>query len=125
MPKDKKKERRPSTSDDSDSGPEDKGPAKKAKPTAASGSTPHCSMENGEPTWNLGGGMKFVKVTEFKGETRIDIRAYYVDKNTMETKPGKRGISLNYEQYQKLKTLIPEIDQKLLELYDDDKGDNF
>ena len=62
MPKDKKKERRPSTSDDSDSGPEDKGPAKKAKPTAASGSTPHCSMENGEPTWNLGGGMKFVKV---------------------------------------------------------------
>ena len=80
---------------------------------------------NDEPTWNLGGGMKFVKVTEFKGETRIDIRAYYVDKNTMETKPGKRGISLNYEQYQKLKTLIPEIDQKLLELYDDDKGDNF
>ena len=63
MPKDKKKERRPSTSDDdSDSGPEDKGPAKKAKPTAAGGSTPHCSMENGEPTWNLGGGMKFVKV---------------------------------------------------------------
>ena len=60
MPKDKKKERRPSTSD-SDSGPEDKGPAKKAKPTAA-GSTSHCSMENGEPTWNLGGGMKFVKV---------------------------------------------------------------
>ena len=124
MPKDKKKERRPSTSD-SDSGPEDKGPAKKAKPTAAGGSTPHCSMENGEPTWNLGGGMKFVKVTEFKGETRIDIRAYYVDKNTMETKPGKRGISLNCEQFQKLKTLIPEIDQKLLELYDDDKGDNF
>ena len=62
MPKDKKKERRPSTSDDSDSGPEDKGPAKKAKPTAATSGTPHCSMENGEPTWNLGGGMKFVKV---------------------------------------------------------------
>jgi len=80
---------------------------------------------NDEPTWNLGGGMKFVKVTEFKGETRIDIRAYYVDKNTMETKPGKRGISLNCEQFQKLKTLIPEIDQKLLELDDDDKGDNF
>ena len=92
---------------------------------------PHCFLENDEndkndePTWNLGGGMKFVKVTEFKGETRIDIRAYYVDKNTMETKPGKRGISLNCEQFQKLKTLIPEIDQKLLELYDDDKGDNF
>ena len=105
-----------------DSGPEDKGPAKKAKPSAAS--TPHCSMEN-EPTWNLGGSMKFVKVTEFKGETRIDIREYYVDSNTMETKPGKRGISLNCEQYQKLKTLIPEIDQKLLELDDDERGDDF
>ena len=31
----------------------------------------------------------------------------------METKPGKKGISLNCEQYQKLKTLISEIDQKL------------
>ena len=114
MPKDKKKERRPSTSDDSDSGPEDKGPAKKAKPTAAGGSTPHCSMENGEPTWNLGGGMKFVKVNEFKGKTYIDIRVHYVDKDTgMETKPGKKGISLTCEQYQKLKTLISEIDQKL------------
>ena len=69
--------------------------------------------------------MKFVGVREFKGKTYIDIREYYVDKNTMETKPGKKGISLNCEQYQKLKTLIPEIDQKLLELDDDDKGDDF
>merc|ERR1712193_397439 len=52
-------------------------------------------------------------VREFKGKTYIDIREYYVDKKTMETKPGKKGISLNCEQYQKLKTLISEIDQKL------------
>merc|ERR1712226_877163 len=99
--------------DDSDSGPEDKGPAKKAKPTAAGGSTPHCSMENGEPTWNLGGGMKFVKVREFKGKTYIDIREYYVDKNTMDTRPGKKGISLNCLQYQKLKSIIDVIDHAL------------
>merc|ERR1712020_752908 len=110
MPKDKKKARRDSSS--SDSGPEDKGPAKKAKPAAAGSSSGSCTMENGEPTW-LVGGMKFVKVREFKGKTYIDIREYYVDKSTMETKPGKKGISLNCEQYQKLKTLIPEIDAKL------------
>merc|ERR1712083_413418 len=98
MPKDKKKARRDSSS--SGSGPEDKGPAKKAKPAAGS-SSGSCTMENGEPTW-LVGGMKFVKVREFKGKT-------YIDKSTMETKPGKKGISLNCEQYQKLKTLIPEI----------------
>ena len=61
MPKDKKKARRDSSS--SDSGPEDKGPAKKAKPAAGS-SSGSCTMENGEPTW-LVGGMKFVKVFSF------------------------------------------------------------
>merc|ERR1739846_106442 len=109
MPKDKKKARRDSSS--SDSGPEDKGPAKKAKPAAGS-SSGSCTMENGEPTW-LVGGMKFVKVREFKGKTYIDIREYYVDKSTMETKPGKKGISMNVEQYCKLKDILSEIDDKL------------
>ena len=44
-----------------------------------------------------------VQVREFKGKTYIDIREYYVDKSTMDTKPGKKGISLTCEQYQKLK----------------------
>ncbi len=44
-----------------------------------------------------------MQVREFKGKTYVDIREYYVDKNTMETKPGKKGISLSCEQYQKLK----------------------
>jgi len=40
----------------------------------------------------------------------VDIREYYVDKSTMETKPGKKGISLSCEEYQKLKvTLYLEI----------------
>jgi hypothetical protein len=45
----------------------------------------------------------YMQVREFKGKTYVDIREYYVDKNTMETKPGKKGISLSCEQYQKLK----------------------
>merc|ERR1739844_219054 len=115
----KKARRDSSSSDDSDSGPADKAPVSKvakttsggAKTTSGGGAS-NCTMENGEPTW-LVGGMKFVKVREFKGKTYIDIREYYVDKKTMETKPGKKGISLNCEQYQKLKTLIADIDQKL------------
>lgn len=108
MPKDKK--RTVSTSD-SDSGPDDRAPVKKSKGAAAkpSGSGP---SDSGEPSWHLGRD-KHVKVREFKGKTYIDIREYYVDKNTMDTKPGKKGISLTCEQYQKLKSIIDEIDHAL------------
>ncbi len=43
----------------------------------------------------------------------IDIREYYVDKQTMDTRPGKKGISLTAVQYQALKQIIPEIDAAL------------
>ena len=55
----------------------------------------------------------FRQVREFKGKTYIDIREYYTDKSTMEMKPGKKGISLNVEQYSKLKTLLDDVDSKL------------
>jgi hypothetical protein len=40
------------------------------------------------------------QVREFKGRCFIDIREYYIDKATMDTRPGKKGISLSPEQYQ-------------------------
>ena len=43
----------------------------------------------------------------------VNIREFYVDKKSMETKPGKKGTSLSVEQYQKLKEIIPEIDSNL------------
>lgn len=49
----------------------------------------------------------------WKGRTFIDIREWYVDKSTMDTKPGKKGISLTPEQYQVLKAAMPEIDEAL------------
>jgi len=52
-----------------------------------------------------------VKIRSFKGKTYIDIREYY-EKNG-EMLPGKKGISLTPELYQKVKTLIPEIDEEL------------
>ena len=98
------------TDSDSDSGPDDRGPAPKG---AKKDSNPYKKAETSrpvskgargeeEPSWDLGKN-KWVKVREFKGQTYIDIREYYVDKDTMETKPGKKGISLNCQQYQKLK----------------------
>nr|ALS04292.1 activated RNA polymerase II transcriptional coactivator p15 [Acartia pacifica] len=116
MPKDKK---RPPSDSESDSGPEDRGPAKKSKPGAASKSSGAAKQEKSDsqlsgqdPSWHLGRN-KHVVVRSFKGQTYIDIREYYVDKNTMDTKPGKKGISLNCEQYQKLKTILDEIDHAL------------
>ena len=111
----KKKEKRPLTDSDSDSGPDDRGPAPKgAKKDSnpykkAETSRPVSKSSRGEedPSWDLGKN-KWVKVREFKGQTYIDIREYYVDKDTMETKPGKKGISLNCQQYQKLKVKSEE-----------------
>ena len=62
--------------------------------------------------WDLGN-MKKVCVRDFKGKTYIDIREYYVDKSTMDTRPGKKGISLNTLQYQKLKSIMDDIDHAL------------
>jgi len=111
MPKDRK---RVASDSDSDSGPDDKGPVKKSKGAAPQKSASNNSNPTGssDPSWHLGRD-KHVVVREFKGKTYIDIREYYVDKNTMETKPGKKGISLTCEQYQKLKSVIDEIDHAL------------
>mmetsp|Transcript_16786 Transcript_16786/g.21560 ORF Transcript_16786/g.21560 Transcript_16786/m.21560 type:complete len:110 (-) Transcript_16786:244-573(-) len=55
-------------------------------------------------------------VRSFKGRTLIDIREYYVDKNSGEEKPGKKGIALQPEQWEALKEACEEIDQAIEEL---------
>jgi len=42
----------------------------------------------------------------------VDIREFYTDQEG-ELKPGKKGISLNKDQWEKLKSLIPKIDSRL------------
>ena len=61
MPKDKK---RPKDDSDSDSGPEDRGPAKSPvkKSAKASGGADALNDGSGEPSWSLGN-MKFAKVS--------------------------------------------------------------
>lgn len=55
------------------------------------------------------GKMRYVNVRDFKGKVLIDIREYWMDQEG-EMKPGRKGISLNPEQWNQLKEQISEID---------------
>ncbi|KAI8098399.1 uncharacterized protein B0P05DRAFT_460572, partial [Gilbertella persicaria] len=46
------------------------------------------------------------------GEGSVDIREFYMDKNTQEMKPGK-GICFPLAQWNKLKGLVGDIDDAL------------
>jgi hypothetical protein len=105
--KDKKKKKVVESDSTSDSGPEDVGPpSKKAKPNTSS------SKAGEEPSWLLDRN-RFVKVREFKGKVYIDIREFY--ESDGELKPGRKGISLSTKQWQKLKSVISEVDEALKE----------
>merc|ERR1712126_539339 len=112
MPKDRESQskKRPKDDSSSDSDPDDRNPPPSKKDKSKDKSGP--PMENGEPTWELGQNKK-VKIREFKGKTYIDIREWYVDKKDMETKPGKKGISLNTIQFQQLRSLMEDVNKAL------------
>ena len=61
--------------------------------------------------WELSA-KRFVNINSFRGKQMVDIREYYTD-DSGETKPGKKGISLSLDQWEKLKKIIPEVDKKL------------
>jgi hypothetical protein len=48
------------------------------------------------------GKMRYVSVQDFKGKLLIDTREYWMDSEG-EMKPGRKGISLNMEQWSPLK----------------------
>lgn len=103
MPKNKKED-----TSDSDSGPEDREPIKKKVKTDDSYRT-----EDKEPTWDLGKN-RFVKVSQFKGKVYINVREFYNADG--ELKPGKKGIMLTGEQWQRFKASIDEIDEEFKKL---------
>uniref|UniRef100_A0A8R1E6Z2 PC4 domain-containing protein n=1 Tax=Caenorhabditis japonica TaxID=281687 RepID=A0A8R1E6Z2_CAEJA len=59
------------------------------------------------------GNLRYASVSNFKGKEYVNIREYYVDKNTGKIAPGRKGISITKAQWLNLKDLIPEIDKKL------------
>ncbi|XP_053909148.1 LOW QUALITY PROTEIN: activated RNA polymerase II transcriptional coactivator p15-like [Cuculus canorus] len=62
------------------------------------------------------GKMRYVSVRDFKGKILIDIREYWMDQEG-EMKPGRKGISLNPEQWNQLKEQISDIDDAVRKLH--------
>ncbi|VDM63427.1 unnamed protein product [Angiostrongylus costaricensis] len=106
--KSKKVEKRRLESDSSsDEGVDDKTPIKKSKSAGSK-----LKNADGEEMIEIGN-MRYVTVRNFRGKALVDIREYYLDKSSGEMRPGKKGISLNREQYQNFKAVLNEIDGKL------------
>lgn len=88
-------------------------PAKKQKGGESSrvggGSKGSSSSNNKDDNMFQIGKMRYVSVRNFKGKVLIDIREYWIDQEG-EMKPGRKGISLNPEQWNQLKEQISEID---------------
>ncbi|KAJ7924843.1 transcriptional Coactivator p15-domain-containing protein [Mycena leptocephala] len=59
---------------------------------------------------------KRATVRNFKGATLLDIREYYVDKESGESKPGKKGVSLTLDQWQELKQATKQLDELIAEI---------
>lgn len=50
-----------------------------------------------------------VEVGEFKGKKLLHLRTWYTN-DAGELAPTKKGIALSYEQFQKLKSVLPQVD---------------
>lgn len=90
---------------------------KKKKPAAKQNNNKTKHQANGNNANADNGGMyqishdRFVNVSEFKSKILINIREYY--QNGGKQLPGKKGISLNLEQWDKLKSFIANIDSDI------------
>lgn len=54
---------------------------------------------------------KRITVHKFKGQLKVDIREFYEDNGEM--KPGKKGITLNMDNWKKFKGFIAYIDETI------------
>ncbi|CAF1171379.1 unnamed protein product [Rotaria sordida] len=87
-------------------------PAKRVKPNdkAEGDGVPSIAGPSGERLYELSK-LRYISVSQFKGKPYINIREYYDDNGVQ--KPGKKGISLTVDQWEKLKTLINQVDKDL------------
>ncbi|KAL0638873.1 hypothetical protein Q9L58_002104 [Maublancomyces gigas] len=63
---------------------------------------------DGNPYWELGGRLRRVTVSKFKGSHLISIREHYEKDGKI--LPGKKGISLSVDQLNSLLSVLPQID---------------
>ncbi|NWS42452.1 TCP4 polymerase, partial [Probosciger aterrimus] len=91
-------------------------PVKKQKTGESSkGSASSKQSSNRDENMFQIGKMRYVSVRDFKGKVLIDIREYWMDQEG-EMKPGRKGISLNPEQWNQLKEQISDIDDAVRKL---------
>ncbi|KAM3187959.1 hypothetical protein ACTXT7_001281 [Hymenolepis weldensis] len=109
MPSSKRKSHANNESDNSLSSLEDEPPTKQPK---SSGDVKYETTASGDKIIDLTG-KKYVCVRSFRGRTFVDIREYYEDKADGALKPGKKGVSLNCDQWENLKNLIKNIDDDI------------
>ncbi|KAF3058484.1 putative RNA polymerase II transcriptional coactivator [Daldinia childiae] len=83
----------------------------KSKSTKKAKTSDSGKDNEGNPFWSLGGTRR-ATISGFKGKTYINIREYYTDASG-DLKPGKKGIMLSPEQYNKLLEAIPSINAEL------------
>ncbi|XP_077988980.1 activated RNA polymerase II transcriptional coactivator p15-like [Glandiceps talaboti] len=96
------------STDDSDSDTEVKPKAKKQKKVEKKKAA---AADDGSEEMIQLSRMRYVNVRDFKGKVLVDIREYYDAGG--ELKPGRKGISLTREQWEKLKECVDEIDEKI------------
>ncbi|XDG04160.1 hypothetical protein ABKA04_003775 [Annulohypoxylon sp. FPYF3050] len=85
--------------------------SKKTNKKAKKSSADSGKDDDGNSFWSLGGTRR-VTLSEFKGKTLVNIREYYTDASGS-VKPGKKGISLSLEQYDKLVEALPGMNAEL------------
>lgn len=91
-------------------------PAKKQKSGETSKPSGSAKSErNSDDNMFQIGKLRYVSVRDFKGKVLIDIREYWMDQ-AGEMKPGKKGISLNPEQWNQLKEQMSDIDDAVKRL---------
>ncbi|XP_058631382.1 SUB1 regulator of transcription b isoform X1 [Onychostoma macrolepis] len=91
-------------------------PAKKQKSgeTSKPSGSAKSDRNNDDNMFQIGK-LRYVSVRDFKGKVLIDIREYWMDQ-AGEMKPGKKGISLNPEQWNQLKEQMSDIDDAIRRL---------
>ncbi|EGC39267.1 hypothetical protein DICPUDRAFT_27270 [Dictyostelium purpureum] len=100
-----KEEEEEDNSEDAGSDSEDKTPTKKQKTSNSTSNTTttkkssSSSSSSNDKSIDLGNKRK-IQFSTFGGSSKIDIREFYEDKNSKELKPGTKGISLTFEQFQ-------------------------
>ncbi|KAJ6261106.1 hypothetical protein Dda_3771 [Drechslerella dactyloides] len=93
---------------------------KRFKPSAASSSSTATAKspdgakhtdEEGNSYWELGGKLRRVTVSEFKGNVLVSVREYY--EKDGKCLPGKKGISMSLDQFNQLIKVLPSIEQAI------------